>query len=328
MNTVVLQSPASTKVNAGNRSTPANAPEFRATDSGGAHKTPAAITSHMKTESCEFRIDEDFAHLLFEEGEGVRLGTSVRKVVVRTDDPKYRRVGELQNFLNSTEEKPFFYGWKFHRVFDKSELATAERFHVEFLKYFEPAGEENGTRYDEDSGCPACGSGAKQIGALVLPARRLPKSVDFASTIGGEKVASARAKRIFERERISGVEFGPIVSPGKVDDQNGGWFQLTIKSATVSVVPPTLFGIGPFDMDDEGMYRCPAGDKLGLNRLSVVTIERATQGKTDFISSAGYVGVRRGLLRPERLIFVSQKVRQLIESERLRGLSLEVAQLT
>lgn len=328
MNTVVLQSPASTKVNAGNRSTPANAPEFRATDSGGAHKTPAAITSHMKTESCEFRIAEDFAHLLFGEKEGTRLGTSVRKVVVRTDDPKYRRVGELQDYLRSTEGKPFFYGWKFRRAFEKSELAAAERFSVEFQKYFEPAGEEYGTQYDEDSSCPACGSGANQIGPLVLPARRLPKSWDFASTIGGEKIASARVKRIFERERVSGVEFGPIVSPGKLGDQNGDWFQLAIESATANVIPPTLFGIEPFDMDDAGMYRCPTGDKLGLNRLSVVTIERATQGKTDFISSAGYVGVRRGLLRPERLIFVSQKVRQLIESERLRGLSLEVAQLT
>jgi len=281
----------------------------------------------MKSETCEFRVNEDFAPLLFKDDEGVRLGTSVRKIVLRTDDPRYTKVGEMSRHVRQISNTFFFAGWKFHRTYTNKELAEAELFNVEFLKYFEPAGEEHGTPYDEKTACPVCGSGALQVGPLCLPPKRLPKGKDFACTIGGERIASWRVKQVFEREGVSGIRFAPVISLGKASRQNPDWFQFFIESATARIVVPTRLGNGPFDDDEKGMHRCPTGDQLGLNRLSEVTIERATRGISDFVCSEGFVGVRRGLLRPERLIFISQRVRHLIDSERLKGLSLEVAHM-
>jgi len=50
-------------------------------------------------------------------------------------------------------------------------------------------------------------------------------------------------------------------------------------------------------------------------------------GKSDIVASRQFIGVRRGLLRPERVILVSPKLRRLVAAERLTGCELEVAHL-
>ena len=40
-----------------------------------------------------------------------------------------------------------------------------------------------------------------------------------------------------------------------------------------------------------------------------------------------FLGARRGLLRPERLMLISPRLRRLIEEERLKGFEFEVAYL-
>ena len=54
-------------------------------------------------ESAEFRFDEEFAHMLFAEDEGKKLG-SVRRVELEINDPRYMRVGELQKHLRQSKD--------------------------------------------------------------------------------------------------------------------------------------------------------------------------------------------------------------------------------
>jgi hypothetical protein len=89
----------------------------------------------------------------------------------------------------------------------------------------------------------------------------------------------------------------------------------------------TRVGINPFDDDSKGECRCPLGDLIGLNLLSEVSISATSRGDADIVASRQFIGVRRGLLRPRRVILISPRVRRLIESEKLKGVKIEVAHL-
>ncbi len=66
-------------------------------------------------ETVEFRVVEEFASLLFGPDEGERLGDSVRKVVLPTDDPRYQQVGHLREQIDRELDKSFFLGWNIRR---------------------------------------------------------------------------------------------------------------------------------------------------------------------------------------------------------------------
>jgi hypothetical protein len=97
-------------------------------------------------EFCEFRVQEESASKLFKESEGQRLGDTVRKVELSTDDPRFRRVGELQREIDSKLGRSFFHGWDFRHQYSKRELSSAEAFLLKIKSTFEPAGEECGTK--------------------------------------------------------------------------------------------------------------------------------------------------------------------------------------
>jgi hypothetical protein len=116
--------------------------------------TPLVISDPFMTplsmrETCELRVDEDFSGLLFAKHEGKRIGTSVRKVELETNDPKFAEAGRLQTELRQTKGKPFFYGWHIRRYYSEAEYQAADLFHLSTSSTFEPAGEECGTKYDE-----------------------------------------------------------------------------------------------------------------------------------------------------------------------------------
>ena len=275
-------------------------------------------------EIVEFRVNEDFASMLFADDEGKRLGTSVRKVNIATDDPRYGEVGRLDRELSVDKNEYFFSSWRIRRKYTKAELEATSLLRVRAASVFEPAGEERGTKYDESAACPECGAGAKQVGPLILPPSRIPKGKDFAETIAGEVVVSRRIVDLFERHGVTGAHLEPVwVSRGRQASED--WFQLTVPPTEAEIVPPTRVGLNPFDDDPEGECRCPRGDLIGLNLLSEVSISAPSRGDADFISSRQFIGVRRGLLRPRRMVFVSPKVWKLIKSAKIRGVEIEVA---
>ncbi len=219
---------------------------------------------------------------------------------------------------------------------------------------FEPAGEECGTQYDEASVCPMCSSGAKQVTDLFLDWRRIPKKKDFAKTIAREIVVSRRVVDLFLKHNIEGAEFLPVRQKHDPNSESNEWFQLSVISMGAEIAPPTIIRSTLFDDDEDqphtdepkkivvGNYvqhlhpldgePCPTGDLLGLNLISEVSLKHDSYNGEDIFSSKQFVGTRRGLIRPQRLIFISQKLWRVIEEERLKGesikgISFEVAHL-
>ena len=277
-------------------------------------------------EVAEFRVDEDFAPMLFGDPEGEKL-SSVRRIEMDTTDPRFAEIGRLQTELRVTRSKPFFYGWRLRRYYARRELEAASLFRLIVTSYFEPAGEECGTTYDEATACPCCGAGAQQTGPLCLNVRRIPKGKDIAETIASEVVVSRRLAELFRQHHVTGAEFLPVRVNRPSGQESSEWFQLKVSPATANVVPPTRVGNDPFDDDPKNEGRCERADLIGLNMLSAASIDAATRGDADIFCSRQYIGVRRGLLRPERLIFLAPRVWRLIASEKLRGGRFEVADL-
>jgi len=278
----------------------------------------------------EFRVREKYAGCLFGPNEGKRLGevaATVRKIKLSAGDPRLHRVGELNSAIQKDHNDFFFHGWDIQRTYLMDELQKAEVFLLCRVPTFEPAGEECGTKYDESRACNHCGAGAQQTTPLFLDWKRIPKSKDIARTIGGEIVVSLRLVKCFEQHSITGVQFQPIRHRPASSAACRDWFQLVVESSDAEVNPQTRTGINPFDEDKAGDYRCPMGDLIGLARLSEVWISRSSSDGSDIITSHQFVGVRRGLLRPERFLLVSPKLRRAIEGERLRGCRFEVAYL-
>ena len=105
------------------------------------------------------------------------------------------------------------------------------------------------------------------------------------------------------------------------------WHQLVVTSNTAEIIAPTRVGINPFDDDSKGECRCVLGDLIGLNLLSEVSVNAASRGDADIVCSRQFIGTRRGLLRPSRVILISPKFWKLVKSENLKGVDIEVAHL-
>ncbi len=277
-------------------------------------------------EIAEFRIPEQHAKSFLDSTEGLSLGGSVRKLELDTRSSRFSEIG-LYDMQLRRQGRSFFTACVIRRRYSKTELEAATLFHLKVTSTFEPAGEECGTKYDQTTACPRCGAGARQTTSLCLPEKRIPKSKDVSRTIAGEIVVSRRVVELFVRHEITGAELLPIRSNSSSSAESKDWFQLKVPNANAEIVAPTRVGIDPFDDDTKGECRCPLDDLIGLNLLSEVSIESSSRGDDDIISTRQFVGTRRGLLRPERIILVSPKVRRLIESEKLKGVEIEVAHL-
>lgn len=337
----------------------------------------------------EFRIVEKFASRLFKDNEGKKLGNSIRKIELTADDPRFSRIGDLQNEINRNYSRSFFHGWDIRRRYTKTEKEFAACFQLIISSIFEPAGEMCGTQYDEVTACPECGSGAIQTSDLRLDLRKAPRGKDIACTIADEVVVSQRLAELMLDAGLTGFELRPVRHKARYEDDpldlhkvptgreilrkaeaenfphptgefyvwlnraenqdllikaqaeyvssrnkkmNKGkplpvWYQFIPTSAETEIVPPTRIGIDPFDDDIKRQYRCSRGDLIGLNLLSEVTVAKASYNGADVTASRHFIGVRRGLLRPRRIILISPKMYRLLESEKIKGVMFEIAHL-
>lgn len=341
-------------------------------------------------EIAEFRVDEKFASKLFAGNEGKKLGDSIRKIELATDDSRFNRIGELQKNIMTTTDLAFFYCWDVRRHYTKDEITAAECFQLSVPAVFEPAGEECGTKYDESTACPKCGAGAAQVSDLYLDMRKIHKNKHITCTIAEEVIVSQFLAERMTDANLTGFELRPVRHKAFYDDdpidlyqlQTGReilrkakaagaphpttkfyvwlnraennelwqqaqaeyaalkgeeerrnrkpmpvWYQLVISSSEAEIVPPTKAGITPFDEDKKGECRCPSGDLIGLNLLSEVSIKAASRGDADIVCSRQFVGARRGLLRPRRVMLISPKFWRLLDSEKIKGFKIEIAHI-
>lgn len=293
---------------------------------GGDRKVKLALT--MK-EKLEIRVGARESLLLFERYEGQLLGhSSVKKIQIDPSDPRYPEIGNLQKKLRA-KGSYFFSGWEFKRKYTKAETDNAKLFQFICLRRFEPTGEECGTIYDESTACPVCKSDAKQITPLHLRRGSIPKTADFATTIArNEFIVSKRAVDLFKDHNVVGAEYAPVWLGNKSKVPSPDWFQLIVRSSTAEISSVTELGIEPFDKDEKGEYRCIHGHKAGLNIISELKLSNDRLPKVDFWQTRQFIGLRMGLLRPFRIILVSQKIRKIIEANKLKGCLLEIAYLS
>lgn len=279
-------------------------------------------------ERYEFRILEEHAALLLLKYEGVKLSAGVvRKLTIFSTDPKFTRIGQLERELNERGENLYF-SWDVFRVYSAAEIASADIFNFSPLAYFEPAGEMCDTLYDEAEACPICGAGGTQVGPLFLDLKRIPKKPDIAISIAGEIVVNQRFVDVFNDNGITGVDFYPVQQKKMKDLRPTGWYQFIVKPPYVDIIPPTRFGITPFNEDERGEYRCARGDTMGLNKLSEITVSLSSRGQADVAMSKQFIGRRAGILRPSRSVFVSPKVRNVFIESGLKGAGFEIAHLS
>ncbi|SEM72854.1 hypothetical protein SAMN05444354_1226 [Stigmatella aurantiaca] len=278
-------------------------------------------------ETLEVRVDEELARKFLEPGLGVPLGKTLRRVVLPTTDARLQQIQEIQR-EQQAKGKSFFIYWEIRRRYSGKELQAAELLRLMIQSGFEPPGAMCGTQYDESSECPACGAGALQKSELILNTRHVPKGKDIARTIAGEIVVSPRLVRALEQQGIRGAEYRPVMHKGRYGLEPSEWKQLIIQSQPLLLSSKTLAGKGPFDLDEEGEYRCPRGHIAGLGLLSELYVQRSSVEESDWFRTDKGFGVRRGELRPEPKVLISQKLRQVLVDLKAKGFGLEVAHLT
>ncbi len=194
-------------------------------------------------ELCEFRVQEEHAHLLFAADEGRRLG-DMRVVVVRTDDPRFPEIGKLQCSLMAKPQGMFFAGWSLLRRYTRAEIEGADLFHLTITAVFEPAGEECGTVYNESNACrymfsperdlgriypgltldaDTCGGGRVQASDLRLDLRKAPKTKDIARTIADEWIVSQRLAELLVDADLTGFDLRSVRHKARYEDDPIVW---------------------------------------------------------------------------------------------------------
>lgn len=274
-------------------------------------------------EIIEFRMIETDAQKYLPDDVGVPIGKSnfVRKVVIDTNDPLMTEIGKIDR-KRRAEGDIFFTSWEIRRKYSDLELANAALLKLVVKKVFEPSGEECGTKYDDKSACPECGSGAKQITPLFLNGRRLPKKVDFAKTIADEVIVSRRVVDVFQSSGATGAKFESVSLANAIGEKSDDWYQPIVQAAPVEMHSNTRFGSNPFDNEQYG--RCPRADLLGLNILSEVWVQEHSFDQSDIVCTRQFNGVRRGLLRPERSLLISNRLWRLFQRHGISGHEVEV----
>jgi len=276
-------------------------------------------------ETVTLRINNDFAHLLFNANEGKNLGASVKVVELSKDDPRYRQIPQIENQVKNEFDSNFFFGWEINRKYSKMELDSAELFYMKIRSTFEPSGEECGTIFDESMACKICGANRIQMSPLTLKQGSIPKK-DVSRTIAGEIVVSEMFTLAYKERRLKGVSFEPIY----YTDERSDYFQL-LSDELVELSYETIAGVNPFDLsksNENEIYQCPLGHTIGLNILSEPYVRDTLEiKKSDFIASKQKIGVKRGLLRPMPINFCSQDFRRMVVEEKLSGFNFEIARI-
>lgn len=275
-------------------------------------------------EVAQFRIPEEHARRFLQPTIGRRLGDSVRLVEAIAGGELYEEIGTITRKLREDEGEPFFLGWEVRRQYSQVEVSAAELFTILISTAFEPAGEECGTEYDYSHSCPICGAGRILKSGLRLRTSRIPNTKDLAKTIAGDEwVLSQRLADTLLANSIRGADFPPIEHTDGTPDPK--WRHLRVTSRPVRTAERTRFGIAPFKEDRAGEYLCPLGHRRGLNALSELWLFRDDWDGSDVLVTEEYVGGRRGLLVPRRMLVVTPKVFQLLKATDAKGYHWEIA---
>ena len=289
-------------------------------------------------EIIEFRISNEYAHLLLKQDEGKRNGTNTI-IHITKNDPKFEKIRILTQQIRGKNDFFFLYS-NIKRLYTRKELDAAMLFQMKIKATFEPTGEECGTIYNETAACEICGVNRVQIGPLVLKKGSIPKR-DIARTIAGEVVVSEKFTTCYNHRGLKGGIFEPVVFAKEIS----GYFQL-VAFSELELSEYTVAGVDLFDFSegsepreftisdghhiklDGEVYKCPKGHTIGLNLLSeAYVLNSHLINDFDFFASKQKIGVKRGYLRPEPIYFCSPAFKKMVEEENLNGFEFEIANI-
>jgi hypothetical protein len=276
----------------------------------------------------ELRIFANQFRRVFDDSDGKSLSGGTFIIKIDRNDPRIELIKSIEKSYHFSGSGAFYSSYKVIRRYNDREINSAELFTMIVKSIFEPSGEDYGTKYSRESECEKCGSGARQVNALFVNERSIPKNKDVVQTIANEILVSRRFIDIYTKNNLTGAVFQGINQNSNGNIDYACWRQMIIENASGEIVPPTKAEISAFVDDEKGEYRCPDGHLLGLNRTTEVTLSRESRGSADIFYSKQYFGQRRGVLRPHREIFVSPKMRSLILEHQLKGVEFEVAYLS
>lgn len=287
-----------------------------------------------------FRINKEKLNLLDANIQGTAGDHSFATIVLPLDNNNKDSRHQIEEIVDGRA----YYDWDVFYKYTDEEIAEARLFRVRINKTVEPCGEECGTVYDDGPSCPICGAGRVQKGPLILS--KLPSlgKVDVCKTIGGEIIVSKRFQKLVGKYSLQGMIFLPILVKGIPSPHA---MQLTVKDSVI-VSHETRFGIDYFDSvnipcSDERkinicgheitmskeIYVCPNQDLMGLNLLSELYIneESYLSHSFDLARTAQYVGVKRGMLRPEPLYVCTKEFYEMVKHEKILGMDFEIAKI-
>lgn len=280
---------------------------------------PSDLGHHLDSkEDLEFRrsLDPDYV--------------SGRRIYLARDNPRWEQIRAV------LDKDPHGYHAWITRRYARQELEQAQILRLVITKEFEPEGEACGTVYDETAACPVCGAGRRQVSDLHLQLRRVfqqppsipqAKRTGIARTIANEIIVSQALAELIKENRGVGAELRPVRGCGADAKITPHWKQLWVTGKAGRTVPPTEFGLKPFNPDDRGEYRCPRGHVSGLNLLSEVYVRRENWDGSDIAATEDLVGSRMGVLVPSPMLLISQRFYRLLLEHNLKGFKAEVAHL-
>jgi len=257
-----------------------------------------------------------------------------RRVDLPADSPVW---GQVLGILRGVYGDPYphYSAWP-HFRYTKRELLDAEVLRLRITRAFEPEGGRCGTVYDETPSCPHCGVGRIQVSDLHLRLTRdwqawpsLPRTRHFqiARTIADEMIVSQVLADRLQTDGMTGFSLGLVRGCGEEAKETPHWKQFLVRGKAGRTIPPTEFGINPFEADEEGEYRCPLGHVSGLNLLSEVYVKRSDWEGSDVTATEDLFGARMGVLVPSPMILISQRFYRLLLETGTKGFGVDVAHL-
>jgi len=271
-------------------------------------------------EQYEFRLLPHAVAVLF----GGQPAAYPVATVVRGEvgDKTYLQIEELHRGLQERGEDVAFGGWLIRRIYSLEERAKATTFWLD-LPIQNASLEEGGTSYDDGGLCAECGIGAVPTEPLIARTSCF-KGQDVVCLLSGEILISEKTLNVLRDAGCSGFDVLPILESAresKVQGRSMKYWLLLVHSVVQIDKESTRFGADPFDLERRGSCTCNVGEIAGYAPLSALRISGGFP--YDIALSDVYVGTRRGLLRPYRLLFVSKRVLHLMEGAKLRGICAE-----
>lgn len=197
-------------------------------------------------------------------------------------------------------------------------------------------GPRYGTKFDLNTACDTCGTGAKQIGPLLLKNTEIPKNKDIIETLDHELLVSLKLKKLFEEKKVKGIQFKKALNYR--DSKPLEYWQLEPQ-----------YTLPPLSQENRGIItenQCLKCKKDGFfdtvkekQKYVYLSLHKSLLQKADIFNTLENFGNSNliedppnppGTFKPRRIvhfakprIILNNKAKQLFEESKIKGIEFE-----